>query len=144
MAIITPKRTLSTELRPSPRAPLAVHSGHPAVVERVLKQIAIAEILDTSLCCIESYPGNRGSTTTTNARTLASAQHKYPNNRIRSLLQTGYVEMARAVKIKVRAAIIPEMWTKTLGGKWVMSQFISAVKMAKLLGRQPREIDGSS
>jgi hypothetical protein len=65
-------------------------------------------------------------------------QEKYPKNRTTSLLQTGYVEEASAVKIDPRAVKIPEELSKVLVGKWVMPHFIGAVKMPKSCVRQKR------
>jgi hypothetical protein len=69
MAINTPKRMRCTELRPSPRVPLAVNSELPAVVEPEMERFLKRVILDTIPYGIESYVRNRGSTTTTIART---------------------------------------------------------------------------
>jgi hypothetical protein len=143
MAIKTPKRTLGTWVPPSPQARLVVISGDPGVVERVKERLTDREIPDTNPYDIKSYLENRASTTTTIARTRGSAQQKYPENRIRSLSQIGYVETASAVKIKTRAVIIPELSTKTPGEKWVMSKTSSAAKMPKSTGRQPWDFDGS-
>jgi hypothetical protein len=101
-------------------------------------------ILVTNPYEIPSYLGNGDPTTTTNARTRVPAQQKYPKNRIRSLSPTGYVEVGSAVKIKTRAAKIPEKRSKGLSEKWVMSNSDSAVKMPKSHVRQQKDFDGRS